>query len=94
MVATQNLEATIVALEQERLAAMVAADTDTLDRILADDGPVRDVVLHPPAAIFGGRHLNGVVVVVDDAVYQGKGTSLILRKFQALREVSEPLQHG
>ena len=37
MVATQNLEATIVGLEEERLTAMVAADVDTLDRILADD---------------------------------------------------------
>ena len=37
MVATQNLEATIVGLEEERLSAMVAADVDTLDRILADD---------------------------------------------------------
>ncbi|MXX52450.1 MAG: nuclear transport factor 2 family protein, partial [Dehalococcoidia bacterium] len=37
MVATQNLEATIVGLEEERLAAMVAADVDTLDRVLADD---------------------------------------------------------
>ena len=34
---TQDVEATIVGLEEERLAAMVAADVDTLDRILADD---------------------------------------------------------
>ncbi len=37
MTVTQDVEATIVGLEEERLAAMVAADVDTLDRILADD---------------------------------------------------------
>ena len=37
MTITQDLTATIVGLEDERLAAMVAADVDTLDRILADD---------------------------------------------------------
>ena len=37
MTITQDLTATIVGLEDERLSAMVAADVDTLDRILADD---------------------------------------------------------
>ena len=37
MTVTQDVEATIVGLEEERLSAMVAADVDTLDRILADD---------------------------------------------------------
>ena len=34
---TQKLQAKIARLEEERLAAMVAADVETLDRILADD---------------------------------------------------------
>ena len=55
MVATQNLEATIVGLEQERLAAMVAADTDTLDRILADDLSY----VHTTAAIDTKESLTG-----------------------------------
>ncbi len=37
MTVTQDIEATIVGLEAERLGAMVGADVDTLDRILADD---------------------------------------------------------
>ncbi len=37
MTVTQDIEATIAGLEDERLGAMVAADVDTLDRILADD---------------------------------------------------------
>ena len=37
MTITQDVAATIAGLEEERLAAMVAADVDTLDRILADD---------------------------------------------------------
>lgn len=37
MTITQDVEAAIAGLEEERLAAMVAADVDTLDRILADD---------------------------------------------------------
>ena len=37
MTVTQDVETTIVGLEEERLSAMVAADVDTLDRILADD---------------------------------------------------------
>ena len=34
---TQELKAKIAGLEEERLAAMVAADVETLDRILHDD---------------------------------------------------------
>ncbi len=37
MTVTQDLETTIAGLEDERLSAMVSADVDTLDRILADD---------------------------------------------------------
>ncbi len=37
MTITQDVAATIAGLEEERLSAMVAADVDTLDRILADD---------------------------------------------------------
>ena len=37
MTITQDLQSTIVKMEEERLAAMVAADVDTLNRILADD---------------------------------------------------------
>ena len=37
MTVTQDLEKTIAGLEDERLSAMVSADVDTLDRILADD---------------------------------------------------------
>ncbi len=37
MTIIQDLETTIAGLEDERLSAMVSADVDTLDRILADD---------------------------------------------------------
>ena len=37
MTITKDLKATIVGLEEKRLAAMVGADIDTLDKILSDD---------------------------------------------------------
>ncbi len=37
MTQTSEIESTILKLEEERLAAMVAADVGALDRILADD---------------------------------------------------------
>ena len=55
MTITQDVEATIVGLEEERLAAMVAADVDTLARILADDLSY----VHTTAAIDTKESLTG-----------------------------------
>ena len=55
MTVTQDVEATIVGLEEERLSAMVAADVDTLNRILADDLSY----VHTTAAIDTKESLTG-----------------------------------
>lgn len=84
MTQTADITKTILALEDQRLAAMVAADTDTLDRILADDlsyvhtTAALDTKASLTSGLASGR-LNYESITPSDRTVRTYGDSAIVR---------------